>query len=331
MPIIIVIFGTYIFDKMKLQTILPLKKQVDNLINYESKLVLLGSCFSQNIGDKLSYYKFQVAQNPFGILFHSKAIEKIIVQAIDQKKYTETNTFLHNESWHCFDAHSSLSNFDRNELLKDLNKANTTTFEYLKNSSHLIITLGTSWIYREISSDNIVANCHKVSQKKFSKEILTIDEITESLNTIISLIKTINPTINFIFTVSPVRHLKDGFIENQQSKAHLLSAIHRLIQADNKTYYFPSYEIMMDELRDYRFYNEDMIHPNSTAIHYIWEKLADVWLSEDAKTTMQKVEAIQKGLAHRSFNPNSEAHQGFLKKIAQQKETLQKAFPFVRF
>ncbi|MBE7648266.1 GSCFA domain-containing protein [Tenacibaculum finnmarkense] len=316
---------------MKLQTQIPLKKQPHNLIDYNSKLLLLGSCFSENIGDKLSYYKFQSQQNPFGILFHPKAIEKLITDAINEKIYTEKDIFLHNESWHCFDAHSSLSSSDKKEVLNNLNTANTATFEYLKNASHLVITLGTSWVYRKISSDAIVANCHKIPQKNFLKEILTIDEIAESLEAIISLTKSVNPNISIIFTVSPVRHIKDGFIQNQQSKAHLLSAIHQVTDVKNNTYYFPSYEIMMDELRDYRFYAQDMIHPNNTAINYIWEKFIEVWISENTQKTMKEVDIIQKGLAHRSFNPTSEAHQKFLKNIAQKKETLQKAFPFITF
>ncbi|MCG8795650.1 GSCFA domain-containing protein [Tenacibaculum finnmarkense] len=316
---------------MKLQTQIPLKKQPHNLIDYNSKLLLLGSCFSENIGDKLSYYKFQSQQNPFGILFHPKAIEKLITDAINEKIYTEKDIFLHNESWHCFDAHSSLSSSDKKEVLENLNTSNTATFEHLKNANHLIITLGTSWIYRKISSDAIVANCHKIPQKNFLKEILTIDEIAESLEAIITLTKSVNPNISIIFTVSPVRHIKDGFIENQQSKAHLLSAIHSITDAKKNIYYFPSYEIMMDELRDYRFYAEDMIHPNNTAINYIWGKFIEVWISENTQKTMKEVDIIQKGLAHRSFNPTSEAHQKFLKNIAQKKETLQKAFPFITF
>ncbi|WCC45148.1 GSCFA domain-containing protein [Tenacibaculum finnmarkense] len=316
---------------MKLQTQIPLKKQPHNLIDYNSKLLLLGSCFSENIGDKLSFYKFQSQQNPFGILFHPKAIEKLITDAINQKKYTEEAVFLHNESWHCFDVHSSVSSSDKKKVLNNLNTANTATFEHLKNASHLIITLGTSWIYRKISSDAIVANCHKIPQKNFLKEILTIDEITESLEAISALTKSVNPNISIIFTVSPVRHIKDGFIENQQSKAHLLSAIHQVTDTKKNIYYFPSYEIMMDELRDYRFYAQDMIHPNNTAIQYIWEKFIAVWISENTQKTMKAVEIIQKGLAHRSFNPTSEAHQKFLKNIAQKKETLQKAFPFITF
>jgi len=316
---------------MKLQTTLPLQKQSRNLIDYSSKLLLLGSCFSENIGDKLNYYKFQSAVNPFGILFQPKAIETFITNVINEKIYTEKDIFFHNERWHCFNAHSSLSSTDKSKILNSLNTANTSTTKQLNNASHIIITLGTSWVYRFIETDSLVANCHKIPQKKFLKEILSIEEITESLEAIIALIKSINNKVSIIFTVSPVRHLKNGFIENQRSKSHLLSAIHNTIDPKNNTLYFPSYEIMMDELRDYRFYAEDMIHPNKTAINYIWEKFFNIWFSEESQQTMKSVETIRKGMTHRSFNPESEAHLKFLKNIQQKKETLVKAFPFMKF
>ncbi|CAM1346080.1 GSCFA domain-containing protein [Tenacibaculum crassostreae] len=316
---------------MIFQTQIPLSKQKHNQITYNSELLLLGSCFSENIGQKLSYYKFQSIQNPFGILFHPKAIELLITNSINKKEYSDTDVFFHNERWHSFEAHSQLSSPSKETLLNNLNNSITSTFKQLKNATHLIITLGTSWVYREIASDALVANCHKIPQKKFLKELLSIDEISESLEGINTLVKSINPTITIIHTVSPVRHLKDGFIENQQSKAHLLAAIHQVVEPRKNTHYFPSYEIMMDELRDYRFYSEDMIHPNKTAIDYIWKKFREVWFSEDTLKTMEEVETIQKGLAHKPFNPNSEAHQLFLKKLQQKKETLIKAFPFMSF
>ena len=316
---------------MLLQTQIPIQRQKQNLIDYNSKILLLGSCFSENIGNKLSYYKFQTSQNPYGILFHPKAIEKLVDNVIQQKDYTEDNIFFHNERWHCFDAHSSLSSSNKQELIDNLNQNTASTFEVLQKASHVIITLGTAWIYKHINSGNTVANCHKIPQKEFSKEILSIDEIQNSLQNICSLISSLNPNATLIFTVSPVRHIKDGFIENQRSKAHLVSAIHQLKEKNNSVRYFPSYEIMMDELRDYRFYKEDMIHPNQTAIHYIWEKFTNTWFSKHTIDTMQKVEEIQKGLAHKPFNPNSEAHQKFLKKLAQKKETLIKVFPHMSF
>ncbi|WP_028892309.1 GSCFA domain-containing protein [Tenacibaculum sp. 47A_GOM-205m] len=316
---------------MVFQTHIPLKKQKHHLINYNSKLLLLGSCFSENIGNKLSYYKFQSEQNPFGILFHPKAIETFITKTTNKEKYTENDVFFHNERWHSFDAHSVLSSSSKEELLTSLNNNITSAFQQLKSSSHVIITLGTAWVYREIATDTIVANCHKIPQKKFLKELLTVEEVSESLEAINSLIKSIDPKTTIIYTLSPIRHIKDGFVENQRSKAHLLSAIHQTIEPRNNTHYFPSYEIMMDELRDYRFYAEDMIHPNQTAINYIWEKFSEVWFSEEAIETMKEVETIQKGFAHKPFNPNSEAHLLFLKKLQQKKETLLQAFPFMNF
>jgi len=315
---------------MNLQTQVPLKKQPNNQIDYTSKLLLIGSCFSENIGNKLAHFKFQSVVNPLGILFHPKAIESLILNAINKKIYTEKDVFSENERWHCFDAHSVMSNPDKSNLIDDLNAAIQLTNNQLQTASHIIITLGTAWVYRFIQNDTIVVNCHKVPQKKFLKEILPVNEITESLAAIIGLIKSINPSAKVIFTVSPVRHLKDGFIENQQSKAHLISAIHQVINGRNASY-FPSYEIMMDELRDYRFYAEDMIHPSKTAINYIWEKFTTIWVSEEAKNTMKEIENIQNGLAHKPFNKNSEQHQQFLKNLEHQQKNLQKQFPFMTF
>ena len=316
---------------MILSTQIPVKKNLHNQIDYNSELILIGSCFTENIGKKLSHYKFKSNQNPLGILFHPKAIECLITNALNKKQYSESDIFLQNERWHCFDAHSSLSSPNKNELLTTLNNRINSTYEQLKKASHIIITLGTSWVYRHISSDKIVANCHKIPQKKFLKEILSVDEITENLSAINSLIKSVNKNISITYTVSPVRHLKDGFIENQRSKSHLTSAIHQIIEPRKNIHYFPSYEIMMDELRDYRFYSEDMIHPNKTAINYIWEKFCATYISDEALKTMQEIETIQKGLEHKPFNPKSEAHLKFLNNLQQKKETLQKAFPFIKF
>ena len=315
---------------MKLQTQIPLKKETRNAIDYNSKVLLLGSCFSENIGDKLSYYKFQSLQNPFGILFHPKAIENLITNAINEKEYSEKDLTFQNERWHCFDAHSSLSAADKNELLNNLNSTISSTKKQLEEATHIVITLGTSWVYRFIETDKIVANCHKIPQKKFLKELLSVDEISESLEAILVLLKSINKNIQILFTVSPVRHLKDGFIENTQSKAHLISAIHNILNG-GYAFYFPSYEIMMDELRDYRFYAEDMIHPNKTAINYIWEKFVASWFSEDTLLTMKEVDVIQKGLSHRPFNENSIQHHQFLKNLEVKKETLKVQFPFINF
>ena len=315
---------------MKLQTKIPLKRKTQDLIDYQSKILLLGSCFSENIGDKLSYFKFQSIQNPFGILFHPKAIENLITNTSNKKVYSSDDLIYQNEIWHSFDAHSSLSSASENELLNKLNVAISLTNKKIKEASHIVITLGTSWVYRYIEIDTIVANCHKIPQKKFLKELLSVSEISESLARSISLIKSINSDAAVIFTISPVRHLKDGFIENTQSKSHLIAAIHTLVNKQDVSY-FPSYEIMMDELRDYRFYAEDMIHPNKTAINYIWRKFIDTWFSEETKSIMKEIDEIQKGLLHRPFHEDSKLHQQFLLKLEQKKSSLQERLPFINF
>ena len=316
---------------MKLQTQIPLIKESRNLINYNSKIVLLGSCFSENIGNQLDYFKFQTTQNPFGILFHPIAIENLITNAINEKKYTENDVFFNNEQYHSFDTHSSLSANNERDFLDNLNSSIKSTRKTLEEASHIIITLGTSWVYRYIESDQIVANCHKVPQKKFLKEILSVDTISESLEAIILLIKSINKNASILFTVSPVRHIKDGFIENSQSKSHLITAIHQVIDKRKYNYYFPSYEIMMDELRDYRFYAEDMIHPNKTTINYIWEKFMSTWFDVSANSTMKEIDIIQKGMLHKPFNPNSEKHLQFLENLEQKKLKIMREYSFMSF
>jgi lysophospholipase L1-like esterase len=315
---------------MDFRTNIQLQKE-SNQIDYNSSLVLIGSCFSENISKKLNYFKFNTYSNPFGILFNPKAIETLITNAINLKEYTEKDIFNLNERWHCFDAHSDLSNSNKNELLSNLNTAIKSTNKQLETASHIIITLGTAWTYRFIETDSFVGNCHKVPQKKFLKELLSVKKIIASLENLITLIKSVNPKVNIIFTVSPVRHLKDGFVENMQSKAQLLTAIHQVTDKRSQLYYFPSYEIMMDDLRDYRFYNSDMVHPNETAVNYIWEQFKNVWIDENAASIMKEIDSIQKGLAHKPFNPNSEQHQQFLITLQEKINILQNKFPSINF
>lgn len=316
---------------MKLQTQIAIPKEVRKPISYDSKMFLLGSCFSENIGNTLSFYKFQSVQNPLGILFHPKAIEQLITNAINEKKYTEQDVFFLDERWHTFEAHSCMSNVNQEALLIALNKAVEQTHQQLMNATHIYITLGTAWVYRHTETDTVVANCHKVPQKKFLKELLSVSDIITSLEAIISLIRSINRQASIVFTVSPIRHLKDGFTENQQSKSHLIAAIHQVVDRGRTSSYFPSYEIMMDELRDYRYYAEDMIHPNKTAIQYIWNRFTETWISEASKNVMKQVEKIQNGLSHKAFNPSSEAHQKFLSDLESDIKTLQKDHPHMLF
>jgi hypothetical protein len=316
---------------LKLQTHISLSKNIKNLIDYNSKVILLGSCFSDNIGKKLRYHKFQSVLNPFGILFHPKAIESVIKNAITKKEYTEEDVFFFNERWQSFTTHSKLSASSKEEALNQLNQGSALINTALKSSTHIIITLGTSWVYRFLASGKIVANCHKVPQHKFKKELLPITEINKSLSSIISLVRKVNPNINFIFTISPVRHLRDGFIENQQSKSHLISALHQIIKNQKNIFYFPSYEIMMDELRDYRFYKEDMIHPNQIAINYIWEKFYENWLSDEAIDLKKQVIKIQRGLEHKPFNTDSNEYREFLSSLQKKIKALKKKYSHITF
>jgi hypothetical protein len=294
--------------------------------------MLLGSCFAENIGEKFQYFKFQATTNPFGIIFNAVSLEKLIRRAVENRMFTENDIFFHNDLWHCFEVHSELSNPYKDAFLESLNDLIRLTNQQLNDSTHIIITLGTSWVYRNIESNEIVTNCHKVPQKQFTKELLSINQTEESLQSIISLIHSVNPNCNFIFTVSPVRHIKDGFVENTLSKAHLVAAIHKTITHNPSLItYFPAYEIMMDELRDYRFYTEDMLHPNQTAIDYIWIQFFENYISESEFGLMNEICSIQKGLKHRPFNPNTESHQKFLNQLDLKIQTIQNQHPFIKF
>jgi hypothetical protein len=289
----------------------------------------MGSCFAVNMAEKLDYFKFQNNCNPFGILFHPLAIEKLVAFAVSDKLFTAEDIFFHNERWHCFDVHSDLSDSSKDDLLARLNETIKTTKRQLAKASHVIITYGTAWVYVAKESQKIVANCHKVPQKEFNKELLSIATIQESIANTIRLVESINPAVTFIFTVSPVRHIKDGFVENQLSKSHLIAAIH---DVKFKTHdYFPSYEIMMDELRDYRFYGDDMLHPAGVAINYIWERFSQTYISAASLLTMEEVVNLQKGLAHRPFNPDSESHCKFLQNLNSKICKLEAQYPFMKF
>ncbi len=318
---------------MKLQTQIPFERAKIPL-DYQSEVLLLGSCFVENIGDKLRYYQFQKQQNPFGILFHPLAIENLVTRAIENEFYQETEVFEQDGRWLCFDAHSDLSAATEEALLRNLNSSLRETRLWLQQASHIIITLGTAWVYWHKSTKKVVANCHKVPQKQFEKQLLTVEEIQSSLSRLTNQIHSVNPEAELTFTISPVRHLKDGFVENQQSKAHLISAVHELLKTSKvllRTSYFGSYEIMMDELRDYRFYGKDLVHPNELAVDYIWEKFKSVWISEESYPVMDEVEAVQKGLEHKPFNPKSEAHGEFRTSLQAKITYLKERYSFMNF
>lgn len=308
-----------------------------NPINYDSKLVSLGSCFAVNIAEKFNYYKFNNFVNPFGILFHPLAIHEVIRRAIHESPYSNGELFFHNERWHCFDSHSDLSHVNQIHLIESLNCSLEELRSQIIAASHILITFGTAWVYREKFTQKIVANCHKVPQAQFEKELLSATTIQDAIEETIALIQFANPSANIIFTISPVRHLKDGFVQNQQSKANLIIGTHQAILKQSATHnlhstnYFPSYEIMMDELRDYRFYAQDMIHPNQIAIDYIWEQFVATAVAEDSRPIMDEVASIQKAIAHKPFDPDSEGYQKFLIQLNQRIAKLQEEIPIIAF
>ncbi len=320
---------------MKFRTSVPIIEQ-EPKIDHTSKILLIGSCFVENIGKKLDYYQFQNLRNPFGIFYHPGAIGNFIEKVATGYKYEEKDVFYHNEQWHCFDAHSCLNSSNKDELLFQLNEGIEKTRSFIENATHIVFTLGTSWYYKETETGHSVANCHKLDQKNFKKELLSVKEIENVFNNASQYLLTINPNLKIIFTISPVRHLKDGFVENQQSKAHLVTGIHQFIAAQKITnlgtcFYFPAYEIMLDELRDYRFYSEDMLHPNSLAIDYIWSHFAEEWIAKNALDLFKSIEIIHRGLGHKPFNENSKKHQLFLRDLEDKILSLKNKIPTATF
>ena len=313
---------------MNLITKVTIPKSADT-INYNSKLVLLGSCFSENIGSKFEYLKFRSTINPFGIIFNPISIENLIRRAVLDVKFTEKDIFFHDGFWKCYEVHSNLNLENKTDYLSYLNQLVHDFKIKITEASHVLITCGTSWVYKHTTSNIIVANCHKVAQNQFTKELLSIETIEKSIRNSINLVLSLNSSCNFIFTISPVRHLKDGFVENQISKAHLIAAVHKL-RLQHCTY-FPSYEIMMDELRDYRFYADDLLHPSQTAINYIWERFSEIYFTNQTLAIANEVDTIQKALAHRPIHINSENHQQFLANLEAKKIKLSADYPQINF
>ncbi|KQB38853.1 GSCFA family protein [Flavobacterium daejeonense] len=316
---------------MQFRTPIPIT-EIQFPIDYHSKILSLGSCFAVNMAEKLEYFKFQNSCNSFGIIFNPVSIEKLVQRAVHKRFFTEEDIFYHNDLWHCFEVHSELSNPDKVFFLDSLNDLIDLTNQQISESTHFLITYGTAWVYRNKESNQIVANCHKVPQKQFTKELLSVERIQTALQNTIQLIQTVNPEAEFILTVSPVRHIKDGFVENQRSKAHLIAAIHSTDDSQLTAHnYFPSYEIMMDELRDYRFYAEDMLHPNQLAIDYIWQRFKETAISKSALPVLEEIGSIQSSLNHRPFNPESANHQKFLVKLQKKITDICIRYPFMKF
>ncbi len=314
---------------MKFSTPVPIHPSQPS-IGYDSSVLLLGSCFANNIAEKLQRLRFVADVNPFGILFQPTSLEDFIRLCLENHRFAPAGFFEHASAWHHFKAHSQMDALSASEACQKLNSAADAARLQMASATHIIITLGTAWVYRHRASGEFVANCHKVPQREFDKQLLSIERIGESLKNITSMLRAANPSATIIFTVSPVRHLKDGFVENQRSKAHLIAALHNFLETD-AAHYFPAYEIAMDELRDYRFYAGDMVHPSADAVQYIWERFSAAWISNDARKVADEVEGIVRGLEHRPFNPESAETLKFRANLESRIASLQSRFRHMKF
>ncbi len=277
--------------------------------------MFLGSCFSENINEKLVERKFDSRSNPFGNTYNPISIFNIIDFVLEEKNYTKEDLFLQNEIWNCYDFHSDMSGLEVENVLRNINEKIIETKTFLKETNVLFITLGTAWVYE--NNNKIVANCHKVPSSQFEKRLLTFEEIETKAKSTFAKLKQFNENIKIVFTLSPVRHLKDGFVENNLSKSILLVAINNL-QKEKNICYFPAYELVIDDLRDYRFYKEDLVHPNYLAINYIFEQFKSVFFTEKTLTLLVKVEKLLKAFQHRINYKDTQEYIKFRKNLEKQ-------------
>lgn len=284
--------------------------EAKNKISLDSQLITLGSCFADVVGNQVKNNKLKIEVNPFGTLFNPLSIFKLLsstYQEADERLFIENQEF-----WFHYDFHSSFSASSKEQLAQKINNQLSDFSAKLLTVNHLVITLGTAFAYRLLSTPSFVANCHKLPKKYFEKDLLSVKDICKSFAVLHTQLKVLNPELNIILTVSPVRHTKDGIPENQVSKAILRAACHYLCADYDNVEYFPAYELMMDDLRDYRFYKSDLIHPNEVAENYIFEKFIDTYFDEALKAFVREWQPIKRRLEHRPFNEKSTAHQKFL-------------------
>ena len=299
--------------------------------------MLIGSCFTEHIGNALGDLKFSVLQNPNGILFGPDAVCKSLLSYVENKKYSTEDLFQLNEIWNSWQHHSRVSNISSEEAVRIINESQQQAHDFLKQADWLVITLGSSFSYKlthnaDTASQSIsdaVANCHRAPANWFTKEMLEIDDIKSMLENCLKRLKEFNPKLKFIFTVSPVRHIRDGVVENNRSKARLIESVHYLDAKFESAYYFPAYELVIDVLRDYRFYDIDLVHPNYPATEFVLEKFAESCIDEETQQLMQEVKKIVIARKHKAFQPQTKAHQQFLIAHFEKVKLMQEKYPFL--
>ncbi|MEQ8624787.1 MAG: GSCFA domain-containing protein [Vicingaceae bacterium] len=294
-------------------------------IKHSDPCLFLGSCFTQNIGKKMQFAKFNVQINPLGIAFNPISLHHHF--SLTPKKASELIVQEKQGIFFNTDFHSEFNTTHKEKYIQKVENQISKQIEQLKRCMTIFITYGTAWVYETVSDKQLVNNCHKLPAKDFTKRLLSTEEIIASFNSCIDYLQnTFNKEFNFVFTLSPVRHLKDGWHENQLSKATLLLAIESICSLHKKCSYFPAYEIVMDDLRDYRFYKEDMVHPNEQAIEYIWEKFKSTFFNAETLELIQEIEEAQRSFSHKAFHEKSEPHQQFLQQLLSKIQRLELAY-----
>ncbi|MEI7589420.1 MAG: GSCFA domain-containing protein [Chitinophagia bacterium] len=320
-------------SQLKFKLTLAAKKSAYPM-GYRDKSLLIGSCFSENIGSKLSSHLFQVLENPHGILFNPISVAHSLIDCIQNKTYQEADLFLLNDVWNSWNHHSRFSGITPKEALGKINDSIDQAHAFLKTADHMVITLGSAWVYQLNNESNftvgqVVANNHKAPAHWFNKRLMQPIELITLLKNLVHQLLAFNPHLHIVFTISPVRHLREGLVENNRSKAVLIHAVHELIDMHDNIEYFPSYEYIMDDLRDYRFYSEDMVHPNYAASNYVWEKLVETYMNEETQTIMKQVAALQLAMQHKPFFTGSSQHQAFLQNCVTKTEHLLNLYPYL--
>jgi hypothetical protein len=306
---------------MNFTTQIPISKHENN-ISHKDKIMLLGSCFTENIGNKLSINGFETMINPFGILYNPFSICNSLDRIINLKFLVSEDLVQVNEFWYSYEHHGIFRNENSDNLLQTINLGISEANSFLKQTNWLIITLGTAWIFFLKENNKILGNCHKLNSQLIDRRLLTTNEITENINLTINNIRKINPDIKIILTVSPIRHWKQGFRENLISKSTLHLATDQICKSINNCSYFPAYEIVMDELRDYRFYQADMLHPSEVAVDYIWEKFSNHLFSDNTIQLCKDYFKLHSMKQHRAFNPESQGYKQHLIKIEKLEQEL---------
>jgi GSCFA family len=299
-------------------------------ISYKDKLLLIGSCFTEHIGDNLAALKFNVLQNPNGILFDPASVITSLGSYIDNKRYREEDLFFLNELWQSWQHHSRFSGVSRNEVLKRINGSVSAAHDFLTSANWLVITLGSAFSYRLVNKNmEPVANCHRAPANWFDKHLMTIEEIITRFDGFLYRLFQLNPNIRIVFTISPVRHIRDGVIDNNRSKARLIESVHHLVNKFSRLYYFPAYELVIDVLRDHRFYDVDLVHPNYQATNFVLDHFIEHYADEESKQIMKDIQQIVAARRHRALQPDTEAHQKFLSLNADKARELMKTYPFL--